>query len=142
MKSHIINKLAVLRLYIIMVLAGLILWVWFPATVDFIGASSLIYALLFALSLGKHIVSFMALAWIPMFISGIIVCYLVAKQRKKYVPFGIMISTELAISFFFLFVGLSKGSFADLYIALIGNFVRVLCYAGMLYYIHHKTGDG
>ena len=126
-----------IKLYFIMAFSGFILWIPFPELVHFMGPSSLYYALLFAIGIGRSLMSCLALTWILLCIIALTFGYIMARRKQMYTPFILIVSLELAVSLLFAIFKITSANYTDLKIILIGFCIRLLYYMVMLYLIYH-----
>ena len=118
--------LAICHTYILSIFLGIILWIPFPKSIHFFGASSVFYAFLLAVSRISSALTFFSITWIVLFSIGIVACFLIARVSNYYKPFICVIVIELAVSLVFLIIKLSLQNYADLLAAFIGLIMRIL----------------
>lgn len=134
-----LSKLTAASLYLLMIPLGILFWLFIPEVADFVGASSLIYALLLSLGLQRRWLSFVVLTWIPLYTLGMISFYVVAQKRKKYLPLSIFASGDLIVSLVFIAYKILSSNYLDLGIMITGWFVRTFQYVGLVYYLCYSN---
>ena len=136
MQKYSFNSIRIINLYVILTLLALLLWIPFPAIIHFMGASSLLYAFLFAVGVGKCWASYVAIAWIPVFCVGLVFSCCVARKYLKHIPFCIIAGLELIVTLFFILFKVVGGNNNQLVIMLLGFIVRIVCYVWMVCCVH------
>lgn len=121
-----------------MTILSLLFWIVVPEMSYFIGARSLFDAFLFALGVEKRWLSFIALLWIPTFITSFVACYIRVLKKNKYIPICVNLGIELAVSLLFIVYKVYTKNFTDLDMMLIGYLVRVLFYIWMISFIQSQ----
>ena len=106
------RKRTLILLYIGAVILGVLLFFALSGLElqHFIGASSLIYALLFFLAGDSLPVAFLSLSWLAVFPIALLICSLIAWKRQNYRPFSAVIILELAISLLYIIATLCMGN--------------------------------
>ena len=132
LKKESSRQLTVCGIYMLLILLNVALWIPFHNIVHYFGASSLIYAFLFAVSGISLVLSYFSILWMIAFPVGIVVCFLIAIVKKYYVPFYVAVAVELFVSLVFLVIKLFIHNYTDIFQASIGLVIRVLFFAIML----------
>jgi len=127
MKTKSIQSL--IDLHAVTSIVGIAVWIPFPDVIDFTGAASLSYAFLFAVGVGKSLISYLALAWIPVFIICAVVSYIVARRKQKYTPFGVVVVLELLVSLAFIIAKLAVGHYTGIWLFALGFILRAVLFA-------------
>ena len=134
-----LSKLTAASLNLLMIPLGILFWLFIPGVADFVGASSLIYALLLSLGLERRWLSFVVLTWIPLYTLGMVSFYIIARKRRKYLPLSIFASGDLIVSLVFIVFKILSSNYLDLGIMITGWFVRTFQYVGLVYYLCYSN---
>lgn len=130
-------KQSLVLLYTAIIILSIVFWIIHPTDIiHFVGASSLAYAFLIAMAIGRCFTSFLLLAWIPLFLIGIIICCLIAIKKKKYSCFSVTIGLEILVSLLLVLVKLFVlGNTYSITILVIGLLVRSIICGGIIFYL-------
>ena len=119
-------------LYVIFTILNIFLWFPFPEICHFMGASSVIYAFLLAVGTDQQLLAYLAVIWIPIFITSLFICFIFVLVRKRYLPFLLIVGFELLVSMFILGIKITTHNYSDLGIAIIGYVIRLGYFFWML----------
>ena len=128
-----LNKLSLIRVYIVWVILGIVLWVPFQDLSHFIGASSIIYSVLFAIGIESSFVGHLLLLYIPIFIGCLVFSYILARFKNKFLPFVFLAGIEIIVSLLFILckIFILKNTF-EITMLWGGFFVRSIVYITVL----------
>ena len=94
-KNH--NKELPITIYFIMTIICILLWVPFHDLCHLAGAVSIIYSFLFAVGIHNQFFRYIALVWGPLLMLSLIISYIIAAKRRKYLPFLVVAGTDLTV---------------------------------------------
>lgn len=133
-------------LYVFFTVLVVVLWIPFPEICHFMGASSIIYAFLFAVGAEPGFLFFLALVWIPALVINLFIWFVFASKRDKYLPFNTVVACDLLVSILILGSKIQARNYSDLGIALVGFTIRLSYFFWMINFQRTVqkggTGDG
>ena len=132
---RLIRKLHIEIAYLLVVGCGLIIWIFHNDLSHFFGASSILYALLFAISSEDRIIGMLVLSWIPVFIVGLCISLIYAYKYNNHTPFLVIVAFELIVSAFFITIKIIDQNYVSLGAMRGGGGVRTLLFCGTLIYV-------
>ena len=140
---RVVQKMFVEKLYLLSVVCGFILWILFDKLSHFCGASSMIYAFLFAINSEKRIIVLLILCWIPVFLVCLVMTCLYAHKRHNHIPFFVIVTIEFLVSAIFIMVKIISKNYVSLDYMIGGELLRILLFYGIFWYYQksHKKGE-
>ncbi len=126
------KRLMPLNLYMVLTLGIGILWIIIPEIAHFAGASSMIYAFIFAVGSERGLTAYLAIAWIPFCMINLIVWYIYAVKSGKLIPFIVITGADLLVSICIICAKICANNDTDLGITLAGFISRTAYYFWMV----------
>lgn len=128
------KKLIPSSIYVIFTFLMLLMWIPIPEVCHFLGASSAIHAFLFAVGSNHRLLAYLALSWIPIFIANLIVWFIFAVKKEKYLPFNVVVACDLFVSLLIIGSKIQAGNYSDLGLTLVGYTIRLGYFIWMLHF--------
>lgn len=133
------NSRLPINVYMFATLLTIILWIPFPETCHFLGASSLIYAFLFAVGSNNSMIAVLALLWIPLLGVNLIIWFVYAMKKHVSFPFIITVGSDLLISLLIIFSKVYSENYTDLGITITGYVIRLTFFCWMVYEVRESN---